>query len=239
MSTDFFRKDMITILTASILFGDFDFVSILVYVIVLFTAFPIHEYAHGYVAYKLGDDTAYLQGRLSLNPLRHLDLVGTLCMILCGFGWAKPVPVNPVRFKKTSMKTGMALTALAGPLSNIIMSFLSYTLYKVLYYTAYAVASEFVFFIGQMFFIMALVNIGLAIFNLLPIPPLDGSRIFFAIIPEKYYWGIMKYEQYIRIGLFALIFLGVLDAPLSFIQNLFLKLFDFLTMFIDIIFTAL
>ena len=227
------------ILTASILFGGFDLMSILVYAIVLFTAFPIHEYAHGYVAYKLGDDTAYLQGRLSLNPLRHLDIIGSLCMLFCGFGWAKPVPVNPVRFKKTSMKTGMALTALAGPLSNIILSFLSFMLYKVFYYAAYAASSDFVVFIAQMFYIMTLVNIGLAVFNLLPIPPLDGSRIFLAIIPEKYYWQIMKYERYISIGLFALIFLGVLDTPLAIIQNLFLKLFNFLTGFIDIIFTAL
>ena len=227
------------ILTASILFGGFDLMSILVYAIVLFTAFPIHEYAHGYVAYKLGDDTAYLQGRLSLNPLRHLDIIGSLCMLFCGFGWAKPVPVNPVRFKKTSMKTGMALTALAGPLSNIILSFLSFMLYKVFYYAAYAASSDFVVFIAQMFYIMTLVNIGLAVFNLLPIPPLDGSRIFLAIIPEKYYWQIMKYERYISIGLFALIFLGVLDTPLAIIQNLFLELFNFLTGFIDIIFTAL
>ena len=141
---NFFRKDMMAILTASILFGGFDLMSILVYAIVLFTAFPIHEYAHGYVAYKLGDDTAYLQGRLSLNPLRHLDIIGSLCMLFCGFGWAKPVPVNPVRFKKTSMKTGMALTALAGPLSNIILSFLSFMLYKVFYYAAYASSSDFV-----------------------------------------------------------------------------------------------
>lgn len=236
---NFFRKDMMAILTASILFGGFDLMSILVYAIVLFTAFPIHEYAHGYVAYKLGDDTAYLQGRLSLNPLRHLDIIGSLCMLFCGFGWAKPVPVNPVRFKKTSMKTGMALTALAGPLSNIILSFLSFMLYKVFYYAAYAASSDFVVFIAQMFYIMTLVNIGLAVFNLLPIPPLDGSRIFLAIIPEKYYWQIMKYERYISIGLFALIFLGVLDTPLAIIQNLFLELFNFLTGFIDIIFTAL
>ena len=224
---------------ASILSGDFDLFSIFIYAIVLFTAFPIHEYAHGYVAYKLGDDTAYLQGRLTMNPLAHLDLIGSVCMLLCGFGWAKPVPVNPVRFKKTSMKTGMALVAFAGPLSNIIISFISYALYKVFFYLSYIANSELMFYLTEVMWIICAVNIGLAVFNLIPIPPLDGSRIAFAIIPEKYYWRIMQHEQYIRLGLFALIFFGALDTPISFVQNALLNLFEFLTEFIDILFRSL
>lgn len=224
---------------ASILSGNFDLFSIFIYAVVLLTAFPIHEYAHGYMAYKLGDDTAYLQGRLTLNPLAHLDPIGSVCMLLCGFGWARPVPVNPVRFKKVSMKTGMALTAFAGPLSNIIISFISYALYKTLFYLSYIASSDVLFYLTEVMSIVCTVNIGLAVFNLIPIPPLDGSRIAFAIIPEKYYFRIMKYEQYIRIGLFVLIFFGALDAPLSVVQNNLFKLFDILTKFIDILFRSL
>jgi Zn-dependent protease len=117
--------------------SSFDPITILIYAVVLFTAFPIHEYAHGFAAYKLGDDTAALSGRLSLNPLVHLDPIGTVSMLLFGFGWAKPVPVNPVRFKKVSMKTGMAITAFAGPLSNIILSFISFTIFKLLAFISF------------------------------------------------------------------------------------------------------
>jgi Zn-dependent protease len=224
------------------LFESFDIVNLLVYGVVLLTAFPIHEYAHGWMAYKLGDDTAYYQGRLSLNPLRHLDLIGTICMLLCGFGWAKPVPVNPVRFnRKVSMKTGMALVALAGPLSNIIIGFIAYVLYKILFYSSFMAESEYLMFLANVFSIMCSVNLGLAAFNLLPVPPLDGSRIFFSIVPERFYWKIMRYEQYIRIGLLALIFFGssLLYRPLGAIEGAIYNAFDFITRFIDIIFENL
>lgn len=224
------------------LLENFDIIDILVYVVILLTAFPIHECAHGWMAYKLGDDTASLQGRLSLNPLRHLDPIGTICMLLCGFGWAKPVPVNPVRFnRKISMKTGMALVALAGPLSNIILGFFAYTISKILYYSSFMAESEYLSFLAGVFSIMCSVNLGLAAFNLLPVPPLDGSRIFFSLVPEKIYWSIMKYEQYIRIGLLALIFFGssLLYRPLGIIENAIYSVFDFLTGFIDMIFKVL
>ncbi len=224
------------------LLENFDIVDVLVYVVILLTAFPIHEYAHGWMAYKLGDDTASLQGRLSLNPLRHLDPIGTICMLLCGFGWAKPVPVNPVRFnRKISMKTGMALVALAGPLSNIILGFLAYTISKILFYSSFMAGSEYLNFLANIFSIMCSVNLGLAAFNLLPVPPLDGSRIFFSLVPERIYWSIMKYEQYIRIGLLALIFFGssLLYRPLGIVQNAIYYIFDFLTGFIDMIFKVL
>ncbi len=220
-------------------FESFDIVDILVYVVILLTAFPIHEYAHGWMAYKLGDDTASMQGRLSLNPLRHLDPIGTICMVICGFGWAKPVPVNPVRFtRKISMKTGMALVALAGPLSNMLLGFIAYTVSKILFYTSFIAGSEYLNFLASIFSIMCSVNLGLAAFNLLPVPPLDGSRILFSIVPERIYWNIMKYEQYIRIGLLALIFFGsnLLWAPLGLVKNGIYSVFDILTRFIDIIF---
>ncbi|MBQ5321691.1 MAG: site-2 protease family protein [Oscillospiraceae bacterium] len=221
----------------SLLSGAFDPITILISAVVLLTAFPIHEYAHGYAAYKLGDDTAAMQGRLSLNPLVHLDPIGTVCMLLFGFGWAKPVPVNPVRFKKVSMKTGMAITAFAGPLSNIVLSFISYIIYKILLYV-YLAGNEaaFIDFLLTVFSVMTSLNIGLAIFNLIPIPPLDGSRILFALLPERYYFKVMQYERYIRLGLLVLIFLGVLDTPLAIVRSFFFNLFDVLSRPIDIIF---
>lgn len=219
--------------------GMIDPVQVIVSAVLLLTAFPIHEYAHGYAAYKLGDDTAALSGRLSLNPLAHLDPLGAVCMLLFGFGWAKPVPVNPVRFKKVSMKTGMALTALAGPLSNIILAFISLCLYKVFWWLNILYGgggANFLYFLTMVFRIMTSLNIGLAVFNLLPVPPLDGSRIIFSFLPERLYWKVMRYENYIRIALFALIFLGVLDTPLYYLRYWLLSFLEIFTYPIDLIF---
>lgn len=212
--------------------------TVLIHAIVLFTALPIHEFSHGYIANKLGDDTAYYAGRLTLNPFAHFDLWGSLCLLLCGFGWAKPVPVNPVKFRKTSMKTGMALTALAGPVSNLILAFLAYTLMKLSVFVLprFIPNTETVSILVRVFATMSSVNLSLCVFNLIPIPPLDGSRIAYAILPDRIYWGMMKYEQYIRIGLFVLIFIGVFDTPIYVIKTVFFKLFDVLTLFIDKLF---
>ena len=156
--------------------------------IVICMVTPIHECAHAYAAYKLGDDTASIQGRMTLNPLAHFDPVGTICLLFAGFGWAKPVPVNPNRFdRKISMRGGMAITALAGPLSNLLVAILSMVIYRVFccfqvvqaavvdYYTSGGVNTYFVLYYMLQAFIF--INLGLAIFNLIPIPPLDGSHI--------------------------------------------------------------
>ena len=194
-------------------------------VFIVFCTLPIHEYAHALVATKLGDDTARLKGRLTISPFAHIDIMGALMILLVGVGYAKPVPVNPRKFKNP--KAGMALTAFAGPLANILMAIFFMILANicnVLYSSNPALVIE----VSCIFFTSAAtINVSLAVFNLLPIPPLDGSRIVNLIIPAKYYFKIMQYERYIILGVFALVFLGVLDVPLSFLTNVLMKAVSF------------
>lgn len=193
-------------------------ISLMSRVFVVFCVLPIHEYAHALIATKLGDDTARLKGRLTLNPLAHLDIMGAVMIFLVGFGYARPVPVNPRKFKNP--KAGMALTALAGPASNLVMAFFFIILQKIFWYLYDANQTAVVFYVSSMFFFYAAtVNVSLAVFNLLPIPPLDGSRIINLIIPSKYYFKIMQYERYIVLGIFALLVFGVLDKPLNILAS--------------------
>ncbi len=181
---------------------------------VVFCTLPVHEYAHALVADKLGDKTARLSGRLTLNPMAHIDILGAVMILFVGFGYAKPVPVNPRNFKNP--KKGMALTALAGPFANILMAIIFMFLSNVfsLFGSSIFVQAFYIFFTFA-----ASINIGLAVFNLIPIPPLDGSRVLELLIPDRYYYKFARYERYIVIGVFVLIILGVLDAPLAFLQN--------------------
>lgn len=209
----------------------------LIKALVLFTAVPVHECAHAWVAEKMGDDTGRKQGRITLNPFAHLTLWGSLMMILVGFGWGKPVSVDPRNFKNP--KKGMVLTSLAGPASNFIMAFLSMIVYKVLAFLSYAKDSSTLDMMATVFVYITLINISLAVFNFLPIPPLDGSKIFNAILPEKWYFTIMKYENFIFIALIILVYSGLLDAPLSFLQNKVIDVMLFLTGWVDNIMTLL
>lgn len=181
---------------------------------VVFCTLPVHEYAHAFVADKLGDKTARISGRLTLNPMAHIDILGAIMILFVGFGYAKPVPVNPRNFKNP--KKGMALTALSGPFSNILMAVVFMLLSNVLslFGSSLFVQAFYVFFSFA-----ASINIGLAVFNLIPIPPLDGSRVLELLIPDKYYYKFAQYERYIVIVIFGLIVFGVLDAPLAFLQN--------------------
>ena len=203
---------------------------ILVHVIVLLTAFPVHECAHAWVAEKLGDPTARNAGRITLNPFKHLDLFGTLCMIFVGFGWANPVPVNPNNFKNP--KNGMALTAIAGPVSNLIMSFIAMIIYRVLFFVGLANGS-YPTVAMNVFALVVTLNLSLAVFNLLPIPPLDGSRIFNLFMSEKTYFKVMKYEKYVFVGLAVLLYSGLLDKPLSWLQDIGIDVMWFLTGWVD------
>ena len=182
----------------------------------------IHEYAHGYVAYKLGDNTAKSYGRLTLNPIKHIDPVGTLCMIFFHVGWAKPVPINARNFKNP--KSDFAKVALAGPLSNIIMGFVSAFLYLLIFaiFKDHKFNSEdFSFNLLQnallFIYLFHTINIGLGVFNLLPIPPFDGSRILNVILPEKTYFRVMRHER--KIYFSVLIWLLCGDTVASLIRT--------------------
>ena len=187
-------------------------------IFVVFCTLPIHEFAHAVTADKLGDPTPRRQGRLTLNPLAHLDLWGCLLILLVGFGYAKPVPVNMRNFKNP--KAGMAIVALAGPLSNLIMAFLFLVLRVV---AILFVTGDFSQVLQFFFYYAAYINISLAVFNILPIPPLDGSRIATALLPNNVYYKIMQYERYIMIALFVLLLTGVLGTPLSMLSGALLN----------------
>jgi Zn-dependent protease len=199
-------------------------VAILSRCFVVFCCLPIHELAHGWVAYKLGDNTAKNQGRLTFNPLAHLNPIGTIMIFLFGIGYANPVPVNPRNFKNP--KAGMALTALAGPVSNLLLGWVSVWLYyiciNVLPYSMLTMC------IAYFFMFAAQVNVMLAVFNLIPIPPLDGSKILSAVLPSKIYFKYMQYERYIMIVLLLLLFVGVLDTPIAWLTNVMLKIIEFI-----------
>lgn len=197
-------------------------INLMVRVFVIFCVLPIHEFAHAFVAHKLGDDTARLKGRMTTNPLAHIDPIGALMIILAGFGYAKAVPVNIRNFKKR--KPYMALTALAGPVSNVIMALIFVFVGLLIQVKVGVSEGSFGYYVVVFMLTAAQINISLAVFNLLPIPPLDGSRIFSLIIPNKYYYTIMQYERYIIYGVLALVFFGVLDGPISFLSGMLFNL---------------
>lgn len=196
----------------------------------LLTSIPLHEAAHAWASDRLGDPTARLAGRMSLNPLRHFDFLGALCMLLVGFGWAKPVPIAATsRF--CNPRRDMALSAAAGPASNLVLAYACMVLYKLSFY--FLPSAPVWDFVCYLFGAMVSVNVTLAVFNLLPVPPLDGSRIFNVFLPPKLYFGIMRYERYIMLALFACLFLGVLDRPLSWLINGAWNLLFFGTSYIE------
>lgn len=189
--------------------------------VVIFLTLPIHEFAHGFVASRLGDPTARYQGRLTLNPFAHIDYMGALCILLFGFGWAKPVNVNPRYFNNE--KKGMALVALAGPASNLIVAIIFMFLKNLLAYVYISfIASSFIKFLFMICIYIAQINVYLAVFNLIPIPPLDGSKILFSFLPSKYYFKIMQYERYVFIVLMVLLWFDILNISgfANFVMNI-------------------
>ena len=176
-------------------------------IIPILIALTVHELSHGLAAYALGDNTAKDMGRLTLNPIKHIDPVGLFMMFVFRFGWAKPVPVNLYNFKNPKM--GMALTAFAGPLSNFLLATLI-LIFQVPLFQALEAGSVF----AEIVFSTALISVFLGVFNLVPIPPLDGSKMLISVLPNRYYWNVLQYERYGVFLLLALVFFGVLTEPL-------------------------
>lgn len=191
-------------------------------VLIVLFCLTVHELSHGAAAYALGDPTAKNEGRLTLNPIKHIDPLGFLLMLTAHVGWAKPVPVDMRYFKRP--KRDMALTALAGPASNLLLAWVFLLLssgalrlmlalpetspdwlFLVLYYLLDFAATA------------ATISVGLGVFNLFPIPPLDGSKILFSFLPDKIYHTILRYERYVMLLMLAVVWLGWLDKPLSFL----------------------
>ena len=210
--------------TLSDLWNSLDFsamLSALMRLIAVFLCLTVHETCHGLAAYALGDPTAKREHRLSLNPLHHIDWVGLACMLVLGFGWAKPVPVDMRYFKNP--KAGMALTALAGPVSNFLLALLAISGMWLL--SVLAPVNAFVIWFFSFLMNLAVLSIGLGLFNLIPIPPLDGSKILFSFLPEKAYYTLMRYERY---GMLVMLLIVWLDLGGSYLSSAILAVYQWM-----------
>ena len=189
----------------------------------------LHELSHGYVAYLLGDNTAKQRGRLTLNPIKHIDLLGLVMMVAFKFGWAKPVPVNMMNFKNP--KRGMAITAIAGPLSNVIIACVFAFLYGLFFPVLYRSGTELSILVLRTLYLTAYLSLALAVFNVIPIPPLDGSKVLFSLMSDSAYYKLMRYERYGMIILLLVVASGILGNPLQTVTG---SLFEGILVFTDI-----
>lgn len=195
------------------LLSGYQIVQYLLRAVVVLIAIPFHESAHALVSHWLGDDTALRAGRLSMNPMRHFDPLGALCMLVGGVGWARPVSINVRNYKNP--KVGMAISAAAGPVSNFLLAWVSMILYRLTWR-----GDGTWLMVPQMFlYDMVVMNLSLAAFNLIPVPPFDGSRIALLFLPQRLYFKVMRYEHQIMIAVLLLALTGLLSIPLSAVVN--------------------
>ena len=204
------------------------FISLLLTLPIVMLSLSLHETAHGYLAWRLGDPTAKSLGRLSLNPAKHLDPLGFACMILTGFGWASPVPVNSRYFRKP--RRDIALVAAAGPISNLLLATVFLLLLRFLGFGYLATLSpktafqfNLIYFTLLFLYYGVYMNVTLAIFNLLPVPPLDGSRILYRLLPPKLYYKVMQHERVVVLVVLALLLLGPLSALINYLTTLLMR----------------
>ena len=220
--------------------GNANIIAVIMYILssllTIFLVLPLHECAHGFVAYKLGDNTAKRQGRLTLNPIAHIDYLGAALLLLIGFGWAKPVPINARNFKNE--KVGMAISALAGPMSNLLAAIVAgliqngliVLIVKGILPMGPVIANMPVMEYVLLFFqFLIMINIGLAVFNFLPIPPLDGSKIMMAFLPNKAIMWIYEREHIISMVLFIVVMMGGLNGILNRADDIFYSFISWLT----------
>lgn len=205
-------------------------------ILTVFLILPLHECAHAWVAKKMGDDTASLSGRITVNPLAHIDIIGCILIVLTGFGWAKPVPINPSRMKDSRL--GITLTALAGPVSNLLAAFVMMVVLQILYGLGIFELSTNMYYLFLLLKFFVQVNIGLAVFNLIPIPPLDGDKVLSYFTPWKYKMWMQQHQQIISIVFLIILVTGILSTPLGWIDSKIYTFFYNITKWIPILLGA-
>lgn len=218
----------------------FDIYTLIARVIIILLILPIHEFAHAFAARKFGDRTAEYSGRLTFNPFSHIDPIGALLLLLTGFGWAKPVPINPRHMRNP--RNGIIWTSLAGPFSNLIVAFLAMILYRFITTLPFEMTEAYIYTINTVSFVFSefiFINIGLALFNLIPIPPLDGSKVLMQFLPARAVMWMQQNQMVISIVFLVVLLTDLLDKPLGWAGSWISRLFFFATDWVELLGNAI